>query len=384
MQSGSAAVEAASQFSLKTEIVFGAAPLARLRQFRGSRVGIVTDAFMLKSGAVERIRAELPDCLVEVFGEIVPEPPIDVVVKGAALLAAFKPDVVVALGGGSPIDAAKAVTAILREIDASRRIVLVAVPTSSGTGSEVTAYAVISDPGQGRKLPLRSAGIVPDMAVLDPDLVKTAPPSVTADTGMDVLTHALEAYVSLGANDFTDAFAEKAVALAFRALPQAFADGADMAARTAMHNASCMAGLAFNGAGLGMNHSLAHAIGARLHIPHGRINAMLLPLVVAFNAATPDGGVSVAAPRYAALARSLGLEAATIRAGVKALARALARLNARIGIPASLAAHGIDRETVREAEPDLVRATLADGFLATNPRQPTPGEVAGLIRAVAG
>ncbi|PWC32876.1 1-propanol dehydrogenase PduQ [Azospirillum sp. TSO35-2] len=373
------------RFFLKTEILFGDGLYDRLEVFRGRRIGIVTDGFMVRSGMVGRLQGKLPPCELAVFAEVVPEPPVDGIAKGARVLAEFRPDAVVALGGGSVIDAAKAMLATLREMGGPD-IVLVAVPTTSGTGSEVTCYAVISEPERGIKHPLRSPEMVPDLALLDPDLVASVPPAVTADTGMDVITHALEAYVATGATDFSDAFAEKALSLAFAKLPAAYADGGDRAARAALHNASCMAGMAFNAAGLGLNHGLAHAIGGRFHLPHGRINAMLLPLVVDYNAGTQDGfGPGLpAAERYAEIARRVGLEASTARGGAKALARAIARMNDRFGIPATLRAAGTDMDDYARAQDQLVEAALADACTASNPRTPTAGEVAGLIRAVGG
>lgn len=383
---GQVAMTGIQRCFLKTEIVFGPHVLDRLEAFRGQRVGIITDAFMVESGAVDRIRAKLPECAVAVFGEAVPEPSLEGIAKGARFMAAFRPEMVIALGGGSSIDAAKAIVATLREMDLSRRITMVAVPTTSGTGSEVTAYAVISDPERGVKHPLCSEQIIPDMALLDPELVRTVPPHVTADTGMDVITHGLEAYVSNAATDFSDAFAEKALSLAFANLPAAFADGDDLAARAAMHHASCMAGMAFNASGLGLNHGLAHAIGGRLHIPHGRINAMLLPLVVEYNAGTLGALAPClpAANRYAEVARRLGLEGATVRAGVKNLARALTRLNERLGIPPTLRALGVDMGAYVRYGQELVQTALADTCTTTNPRKPDSKDVAELIRAVAG
>ncbi|ABC21705.1 Iron-containing alcohol dehydrogenase [Rhodospirillum rubrum ATCC 11170] len=386
MRERQAAMTGLQRFFLKTEIVFGPGMFDRLEAFRGQRIGIITDAFMVKSGMVDRVRAKLPPCEIKVFGEVVPEPPLQNIAQGARFLADFKPDAILALGGGSAIDAAKAILATLREMEPSRSIVMIAVPTTSGTGSEVTSYAIISEPERGIKHPLRSEEIIPDIALLDPELVMSVPPKVTADTGMDVITHALEAYVAREANDFSDAFAEKALALAFAHLPTAFANGNDVVARGALHNASCMAGIAFSAAGLGLNHGLAHAIGGRLHIPHGKINAMLLPLVIEYNAGTRGefGPCLPAATRYAEVARRLGLEGPSVRAGVKSLAQAISRLNAQFGIPPTLRALGVDLDEVARYGAAMVQGTLADSCTASNPRKPTPDDVAELIGAVTG
>ena len=386
MQAENTAIAGMQRCTLKTEIVFGPSAFDRLQAFRGQRVCFVTDAFMVKSGAVAKVQSRLPDCEIAVFDEVVSDPTLDVIAKGVRSLAAFRPDVVIALGGGSPIDAAKAIVATLRDVSASCRIILVAIPTTSGTGSEVTAFSVITEAERGIKHTLRSEQITPDIALLAPQLVLTVPPHVTADTGMDVITHAIEACVAPGASALTDAFAEKALKLAFRNLPAAFSDGQNLPARSAMHYASCMAGMAFNASGLGLNHGLAHAIGARMHIAHGRINALLLPLVIEYNAGTLDG---VAAPnpvatRYAELARELEIESPSVRAGVKNLARAVTRLNGQIGIPATVRALGADMAEYVRHETEMVESALSDASTASNPRKPTRQDIVQLIRLVAG
>lgn len=373
-------------FSPRTEIVFGEGLLDRLQAYRGQRVGIVTDDFMAKSGPLDRVLSHLDGCEVKVFAEAIPEPPIATVTKGAGIFAEFRPDVVIALGGGSPIDAAKAIVAVVRSTDASRTIRFVAIPTTSGTGSEVTAFAIISDPDKGRKFPLISPEMVPDVAILDPEFVRTAPPKVTADTGMDVITHALEAVVANGRSHFTDAFAEKSLELAFANLPKAYADGNNMAARDAMHQASCLAGLAFSEAGLGINHGLAHAIGGRMHLVHGRINAVLLPHVIAFNAGLEDDapGCRETLSIYARIATRIGLDVPSPRAGVLALIRAIQSLNARFSIAPTLSGLGMDVEDFRWAIPEIATAALADACTTGNPRRPTLAELEMLLGRAGG
>ncbi|MGI2030819.1 1-propanol dehydrogenase PduQ [Rhizobium panacihumi] len=373
-------------FSPRTEIVFGEGLLDRLKAYRGQRVGIVTDEFMAKSGPLDRVLAHLDGCDVKVFAEAIPEPPIATVTKGAGIFAEFRPDVVIALGGGSPIDAAKAIVAVVRSTDTSRTICFVAIPTTSGTGSEVTSFAIISDPDKGRKFPLISPDMVPDIAILDPEFVRTAPPKVTADTGMDVITHALEAVVANGRSHFTDAFAEKSLELAFANLPKAYADGNDMAARDAMHQASCLAGLAFSEAGLGINHGLAHAIGGRMHLVHGRINAVLLPHVIAFNTGLEDDapGCRETLAIYARIATRIGLDVPSPRAGVLALIRAIQSLNTRFSIAPTLAGLGMDVEDFRAAIPEIATAALADACTAGNPRRPTLKELEMLLGRAGG
>lgn len=233
------------------------------------------------------------------------------------------------------------------------------------------------------------AGVVPGGSPVNPR-TRSVPPKVTADTGMDVITHGLEAYVSTKASDFTDAFVEKALDLAFANLPRAYAEGKDLRAREAMHHASCMAGIAFNAAGLGLVHALAHAIGGALHISHGRINAMLLPRVIEFNAGlfpssiASEASCHVTADRYAAIGRRLGIESRTVQGGARNLARAISALNARLSIPPTLKILGSDMGEYMRREDELVHTALADACLATNPVHPAPEDVRALIRAVAG
>lgn len=373
-------------FYPKTDIVFGSGVLERLSAYQGQKIGIVTDAFMVKCGALAKVQACLGQSECLVFDQIVPDPPIDVVSKGAAFLSDFDPDVMLALGGGSAIDGAKAILAILRQLEPARQISLVAIPTTSGTGSEVTAYAVISDPDHGRKFPLVSQDLIPDVALLDPEFVRTAPAHVTVDSGMDVITHAIEAIVSTDASHFTDACAEKALELAFQYLPKAFADGNDMEARNAMHQASCLAGLAFSTSGLGLNHGLAHAIGGQLHIAHGRINAMLLPLVIAFNAGlTEDTSIHAETmERYARIARRIGLKFPSLRMGAMSLIHAIERLNAQFAIPATLQDLGADMQLFAQSRPALIKAALADACTATNPRKPRQEELSTLLDCIGG
>ena len=285
------------------------------------------------------------------------------------------------MGGGSTIDAAKAIRAVAKEtlhIDTDRWECF-AVPTTSGTGSEVTDYAVITDRAKGIKYPLDSQALRPPVAILDPELTVSAPASVTADAGMDVLTHALEAYVSKGANDFSDALCEKAVSLVFRFLPLAFQDGTNLLAREKMHNASCMAGLAFNSAGLGLNHGMAHALGARFHIPHGRANGILLPYVMSFNAGCAEQLTSTA-KRYARISRLLELESSSVRQSALNLIRTARRYIEKLNMPSTLQAAGVNAAEFEEAVHDMAEAALADRCTATNPRSCTAEEIEQIFR----
>lgn len=376
------------EFSFSTRIYFGEGALERLDRVKGKKVLIVTDEFMAKSGGADKVKAHLPDCEVTVFSGVVPDPPIEVVARGVEALRDSGANVLVAVGGGSTLDAAKAIHAIAGEaadVDTDH-MECFAIPTTSGTGSEVTDFAVITDAEKGVKYPLASLSLRPLVAILDPSLVVSAPPAVTADTGMDVITHALEAYVSTGANDFSDALCEKALSLAHRFLPLAYQDGGDLLAREKMHNASCMAGLAFNSAGLGVNHGLAHAVGGKLHIPHGRINAMLLPLVMRYNAELDKNNMepSLAAKKYQRIAKVVGLPAPGACLGASNLIRSVEHLSQTLGIPRTLRQYGADLELFRSLRDEMIGAAMADVTTASNPRKVTEADLAVLLDQLAG
>ena len=265
------------RFPLKPSIFFGSDALAALEGLAGRRVMVITDSFLAQSGLLERVRAGLRDCTVEWFDQVVPDPPLELVAQGARALAEFRPLAVVAFGGGSAIAAAKAIVFFAARERDMRDCKFIAIPTTSGTGSEVSRFAVITDQEKGVKYPLVEDSLLPDIAILDAELTTSVPPTVTADTGIDVFTHAVEAFVSTEASDFSDAAAEKAIKLVKRHLLPAYQNPEDRKARQGMHNASCLAGIAFSNSGLGLNHGMAHALGARFHIPHGRANGILLP-----------------------------------------------------------------------------------------------------------
>ena len=363
------------------DIYFGEEAITSLSQFNGKRVGIVTDDFMVTSGKTRYLINYMPQASVSIFGEVKPDPDIDILTAGAAHFKTFKPEVIIALGGGASLDAAKGIKVTLEEYFASHHIDLIAIPTTSGSGSEVTSYAIISDPKNGRKYPLISGHLVPDIAILDPNLVLTVPRHVAVDTGMDVLTHAIEAFVATGANDFSDALAEKSIALTWRYLPQVFNDEKDILARTHMHNASCMAGMAFNAAGLGLVHGMAHAIGGMLHIPHGKINAMLLPIIIDFNSKQASTHTR---DRYHRCAQIMGIDHAVPEQAIAQMTQAIRQINRHFGIPATLNALGIERAKISTLRAALVSSALVDGCTASNPRPVTPQDVEALIDQVTG
>ncbi|HHY19743.1 MAG TPA: bifunctional acetaldehyde-CoA/alcohol dehydrogenase [Firmicutes bacterium] len=371
------------------------------------RAVIVTDPTMVDLGFVDKVTYQLEKIgiVYEVFSEVEPDPSVETVQKGVALMEQFRPDTIIALGGGSPMDAAKGMwlfyehpetefdTLRLKFMDIRKRTFtfpelgnkakLVAIPTTSGTGSEVTSFAVITDKKQGIKYPLADYQLTPDIAIIDPNLVKTVPPRVTADTGMDVLVHGIEAYVSVMASDYTDALAIKSIQIVFEYLERSYKNGQnDVRAREKMHNASCMAGMAFTNAFLGLNHSMAHVLGARFHIPHGRANAILLPWVIRYNAQKPSKRVGYpkyefyqAPERFADIAKAIGLHFNTNEEAVDKLIEAIVDLAKRLDMPLSLKEAGIDEKEFAEAVDMLADTAFADQCTITNPRLPLVEEI---------
>ena len=323
-------------------------------------------------------------------------------------MQSFNPDVIIAVGGGSPIDAAKGMWLFyehpdadveglkLKFMDIRKRTYkfpklgikakMVAIPTTSGTGSEVTSFAVITDKQKNKKYPLADYELTPDVAIIDPELVMSLPKSITADTGMDVLTHALEAYVSTMASDYTDGLAEKAVELVFNNLKQAYEHGDDKVAREKMHNASTIAGMAFTNAFLGLNHSIAHKLGGEFHLPHGRANAIILPYVIKYNASKPTKFVSfpkyeyfIADQKYATIAKRLGLNADTTEQGVDSLIQAIKDLSASLNIPKSLQEAGVDENEFMSKLDLLADRAFEDQCTTANPRVPLIEEIKQIL-----
>lgn len=378
-----------------------------------SRAFIVTDPGMVKLGYVDKVLYYLrrrPDYVhSEIFSEVEPDPSIETVMKGVDMMRSFEPDVIIALGGGSPMDAAKAMWLFYEHptadfnalkqkfLDIRKRVYkypklgqkakFVAIPTTSGTGSEVTSFAVITDKKTNIKYPLADYELTPDVAIVDPQFVMTVPKHVTADTGMDVLTHAIEAYVSNMANDYTDGLAMKAIQLVFEYLPRAYQNGADELAREKMHNASTIAGMAFANAFLGINHSLAHKLGAEFHIPHGRANTILMPHVIRYNAAKPKKFTAFpkyeyfkADQRYAEIARMLGLPARTTEEGVESLVQAIIKLAKQLDMPLSIEACGVSKQEFESKVEKLAELAFEDQCTTANPKLPLVSDLVHIYR----
>ncbi|MFV0465561.1 MAG: 1-propanol dehydrogenase PduQ [Lachnospiraceae bacterium] len=369
-------------FSSRTEMLLGSG-----NEFAfagGRRIYIVTDRFMQESGTTSYITDHITDAEYKIFADVKPNPDITTVARGTKEILEFQPDIVVALGGGSPIDAAKAMIYFARGQSSSLNIKFIAIPTTSGTGSEVTKFAVITDTESETKYPLVDDGMLPDIAIIDAELTKTVPRNITADTGMDVLTHAIEAFVCTARNDFTDALAEKAIKLANKFLIQVYENPNDVTLRQRVHNASSLAGMAFSNSGLGINHSMAHTLGAKFHIAHGKANALLLPYVIAYNAGLYDT-LTEANARYAKVARLIWLDSTNERQSTINLIRATRNYIAKLNIPATIKAAGISRQDFELALPDMVDSALSDPCTSTNPRKCTKEELRELfIRAYDG
>ena len=379
-----------------------------------SKAFIVTDKAMVKLGYINKALYHLRNRVAsyvhsELFTEVEPDPTVDTVWQGVVAIQRFKPDVIIAMGGGSVIDAAKAIWLFyeypetsfddlrLKFMDIRKKVVkyprlgvkakFVAIPTTSGTGSEVSAFTVITDPARGMKYPLADYELTPDVAIIDADLVTSVPAAVTADTGMDVLTHAIEAYVSVMASDYTDALSLKAIQLVFDYLPRSYKNSHDNEAREKMHNAATIAGMAFTNAYLGINHSLAHKIGGEFHIPHGRANAVLLPHVIRYNSALPTKFNAFpqyeyyqADKKYAEIARHIGISFTSINDGVEQLINRITALMKEVDMHLSLEDAGIGETRFLQAINSLSDKALEDQCTGANPRMPLVSELASIYR----
>lgn len=403
-------------FKVPSKIYFERDSIEYLHSMRDvERVFIVTDRSMVDLGYVTRVTDQLEQrrnkVQVQLFCDVEPDPSIQTVKKGLSLMQAFRPDTIIAIGGGSSMDAAKGMWLFYEQPDVNfddlkqkfmdirkrafrypelgKKSKLVCIPTTSGTGSEVTPFAVITDKEENKKYPLTDYSLTPTVAIVDPALTMSLPASITADTGMDVLTHATEAYVSTLASDFTDGLALQAIKMVFEYLPRAVANGKnDPEAREKMHNAATLAGMAFANAFLGMNHSLAHKIGAEFHVPHGRANAILLPYVIRYNGTKPEKpGVwpkynyYKADEKYAELARLIGLKFNTVEEGVVAYAKACADLGADCGIKMSFKEQGLDAKAWDAAKEKIAYLAYEDQCSPANPRVPIVNDMIDILRA---
>ena len=338
-------------FFCKTRVITGKGSLQSLKELSISRLFVVTDPYFFENGkAMDLVKLIGPEAY-GIFHEITPDPTVTLAAKATAAAKELKPDTVLALGGGSAIDCAKAVSYFLE--GAAQ---LVAVPTTSGSGSEVTSFSVLTH--EGNKYPLVDDTLCPQVAILDSELVASLPKALIADGGFDVISHATESFVATGANAITRALSKEAFRTTLACLPASF--GGDLQARDRIHTASTVAGLAFTGAGLGLCHSLAHVLGGMFHVPHGRLNAILLPAVIHCNAHSAGGS-------YAELARSAEISGASDTVAVRSLVNHLIRLRKQCNLPGNLREAGIDPRLLRQAAPQLIQQALKDPCTKTNP-----------------
>ena len=401
-------------FKVPSKIYFERDSIEYLHDMRNvNRVFIVTDRSMVDLGYVTRVTDQLEQrrnkVQVQLFCDVEPDPSIQTVKRGLTLMEAFRPDTIIASGGGSSMDAAKGMWLFYEQPDVNfddlkqkfmdirkrafrypelgKKSKLVCIPTTSGTGSEVTPFAVITDKEENKKYPLTDYSLTPTVAIVDPSLTMSLPKSITADTGMDVLTHATEAYVSTLASDFTDGLALQAVKMVFEYLPRAVNNGKnDPEAREKMHNASTLAGMAFANAFLGVNHSLAHKIGGEYHVPHGRANAILMPHVIRYNGTKPEKpgiwpkyNYYKADQKYYELACAIGLKPNSVQEGVELYAKACGDLGIDCGIKMSFKDQGLDEKTYMDNLDKIAYLAYEDQCSPANPRVPMVEEMKEIL-----
>lgn len=379
---------ATQRFTVPRDIYFGKGALSQLGGLEGERAMLVLGGeAMRRYGFADKAESWLKKAGMQVdrFEDVEPDPTLETVRRGAKAMAAFQPDWIVALGGGSPIDAAKAMWIFYEHPELTfdaiknpftlpalrRKARFAAVPSTSGTATEVTAFSVITDDDTHVKYPLADYALTPDVAIVDPDLAMTMPPELTARTGMDALTHAIEAYVSKGANAFTDPLALRAIEMIHAQLLQSYKEGDD-GAREQMHYAQCLAGIAFSNAGLGISHALAHATGARLGIPHGLANAIYLPYVIRFNQ-------KACAQRYAQIAQRLCLKGDSADRLTDSLCEAVTAFNNVLDLPTSLRKAGVDERRFAAVADEAALSAAEDACAKTNPRRAGEHELKAIL-----
>lgn len=380
------------------------------------RAMIVTDRGMYTLGYVAKIesviRSRRNDVDIELFFDVESDPTIRTVRKGLELMKNFRPDTIIALGGGSAMDAAKVMWLMYEHPEVNfddikqkfmdirkrafkfpelgKQAKLICIPTTSGTGSEVTPFAVITDSDENKKYPLTDYALTPTIAIVDPELTMSLPASIAADTGIDVLTHAVEAFVSILASDYTDGLARQAVKMVFDYLPRSVKNGKnDPEAREKMHNAATIAGMAFANAFLGMNHSLAHKIGGEFHIPHGRTNGILLPHVIRYNGTVPTKlNIWPKVERYKAdekymeLAQLIGLHPTTPAEGVEMFADACEKLCAEVNLAYNIKSQGISEEDWNESVHRIAMNAYEDQCTPANPRMPMVSDMEEILHTI--
>ena len=339
------------EFSCRTRLIAGSGAIEKLSTLGGKRLFLVTDPYFTQNGMAKKV-AQASGCAeVEVFDRVKPDPTVELAAEGTARLRTFQPDLLVALGGGSAMDLAKAMAYF-----AKGSYTLAAIPTTSGSGSEVTDFSVLT---HGKvKHPLVDPRLRPSVAILDSDLLQELPKGLIAESGFDVLAHSLEAYVARDAGTLTDLYAREAFSSAYAALPASYAGNKSV--RLKVHLAATMAGMAFTQAGLGLCHALSHSLGGMFHVSHGRLNAILLPAVIRCNA-------HVAGKKYAELARASGIGGSAETIAVRNLINSLIRLRKELNLPETLVQAGIDPRNLWRSADAIAKAALEDPCCKTNP-----------------
>ena len=382
-----------ARFTLPRDIYYGKGSMEELKNLDGKRaIVVVGGGSMKRFGFLDKACDYLKQAgmEVELFENVEPDPSVETVMRGAEAMRKFQPDWIVAMGGGSPIDAAKAMWVFYEYPDTTfedlitpfsfptlrQKAKFLAIPSTSGTATEVTAFSVITDYHKGIKYPLADFNITPDVAIVDPDLAETMPQKLTAHTGMDALTHAIEAYVSTLNSPFTDPLALKAIHMVTDYLPDSY--NGDMKAREQMHYAQCLAGMAFSNALLGIVHSMAHKTGAAFstgHIPHGCANAIYLPYVIKYNAKCAES-------RYADIARSIGMTGSSDAELVDKLCKMIDEYNVKLNIPKTLKEFGVNEDEFKQKVAEIAKNAVDDACTGSNPRSITPAEMEKLLNCV--
>ena len=365
------------------EVVFGQDALSHLAELKGKSAFIVTDKNIINLGLIDKVKEQLAQAGIQatIFDEVEPDPSLQTVQKGVALVNQYGPDLIVAVGGGSVMDAAKAmrveyerpdikaeeINPFISDLGLGAKCKLVCIATTSGTGAEATFVVVLTDTADQRKLSLINREIVPDIAIVDPEMARAMPPQITADTGIDALTHAVEGYTCAWKNDFADGLCIRAIQLVFRYLPRAVRNGDDMEAREKMHNAACMAGIGFVNALTAMAHAAGHSLGAVFHTPHGRAVGLFLPYTIEFIGEARE-------ELWAEIAYAIKLEVPQGKTAAAILAQTIRELAREIHQPVSLKEAGIPLDSFNKAMERLIDNVMADGSLIVSARIPNVAE----------
>lgn len=380
-------------FNLHTSIHFGADALSRLESLEHKRAFIIADPFVVSSGLIKNVTKHLEKGSVSyaVYSDVAPDPSVEAVGAGVTALLKDRSPCIITVGGGSAIDLAKCVRQFANRIAPDYFPYFIAIPTTSGTGSEVTSFAVITDTEKNVKHAIVDSKLLPEEAILDVEMVKSIPANITADTGMDVFTHAIEAYVSTNATAFSDIYSKKAAQVCKDYLYRSYnyESTRDVTPREKMHFASNLAGMAFNAASLGLNHGMAHQLGAQFHIPHGRANAILLPTVISYNTGIESHTMSLINPapcvyKYAKLARYIGVGSYNDIASVKTLINYIDELRIQMNVPRCIreAAPNITKDEYMAKVDAMAEAAICDRCTPTNPRVPKKQEVVDLFEKI--